>query len=318
MHPDYVSPSQILLLITIVLCNCMSADSWIGGSYTANSQGYQSCATITRSVPLPVRETQPRTTLSKTIDVPANPKQGPSEKIINAPSSNSDAQTDDDIGDSALDVLAGNIAICLHKSDLRRDDGFDGASTGWTSWVDGEAALRLQSCMDALEFPAFIRNPKTQVDVDTSTLENRDEAVRWIRWIKACPSPLIMELSPEIRQAVNATIPNEQFLNEITSDRNDFLQRIGCRLIILPSGSSLTRPLRAPPGAMIYGKLLLGGVTRFRMIGSSSRTDQDGELGLERLLHLLRRQERQRGYNMEDRSEVTKLSMLVLAPSWNY
>jgi hypothetical protein len=49
-----------------------------------------------------------------------------------------------------------------------------------------------------------------------------------------------------------------------------FLERIGCRLYAFPSGSSLPSNLRTPPGGMVYGNLLLGGVTRFRLLGSAS------------------------------------------------
>ena len=49
-----------------------------------------------------------------------------------------------------FETLAENVAQCLVKSELKRDSGFDGASTGWTSWVEDSSALQLQSCMDTL------------------------------------------------------------------------------------------------------------------------------------------------------------------------
>lgn len=52
--------------------------------------------------------------------------------------------------DSAFQVLAGNVARCLVRSDLKRSAGNDGASTGWTAWVDEASAFRLQCCMDAI------------------------------------------------------------------------------------------------------------------------------------------------------------------------
>jgi vesicle-fusing ATPase len=58
-------------------------------------------------------------------------------------------------------------------------------------------------------------------------------------------------------------------LDRIDSDHESFLRRIGCRLIALPSGETLSTNLQTPPGAMVYGKLLMGGVTRYRLIGSS-------------------------------------------------
>lgn len=61
---------------------------------------------------------------------------------------NETVSTPDDL--SYFQVLAGNIVNCLVKSDLKRDSGWDGSSTGWTSWVEDSSALRLQSCMDKL------------------------------------------------------------------------------------------------------------------------------------------------------------------------
>jgi hypothetical protein len=57
-------------------------------------------------------------------------------------------------------------------------------------------------------------------------------------------------------------------LKSIDSTRQEFLDRITFRLIVMPSGTELVHPLRTPPGAMAYGKLLYGGVKRYRMIGS--------------------------------------------------
>lgn len=220
----------------------------------------------------------------------------------NIETSKEEEEETEEFDDAAFDILAGNIAICLHKSDLKRDDGFDGASTGWTSWVDDTAALRLGSCMDALELCSFIKNPQSQQSqqqqssMPTSTTQQtnddddddwklqRDTAIRWIRFLKNSPAPVITELSTQLRQAVNGTIPNESFLESIDSTREEFLSRIGMRMIMLPSGSTLTHNLRAPPGAMVYGKLLLGGVTRFRMIGSSTSGRQQRRAGSRTLI----------------------------------
>ena len=177
--------------------------------------------------------------------------------------------------DSAFDILAGNIGLCLYKSDLKRDDGHDGASTGWTSWVDDATAFRLKNCMDKLELTRSLRQTQQQQEARATSSQNlfdiaskRDEAIRWLRWIKATPSPVVVELGPELRKSVSATM-DDAMLGHIDSTREEFLSRIGCRLIVLPSGTPLTHALRAPPGAMIYGTLLLGGVSRFRLIGST-------------------------------------------------
>lgn len=114
---------------------------------------------------------------------------------------------------------------------------------------------------------------------DIALLEDRDELQRWIRWIKTCPVPLTLELSSQMRSKASTFIDDET-LERIDSVRKEFLERIGLRIILLPSGSELAIPLRTPPGAMAYGKLLYGGVTRYRMIGSFMRKRRAGERSL--------------------------------------
>ncbi len=87
--------------------------------------------------------------------------------------------------------------------------------------------------------------------------------------MKSTPTPLIVDLSRELRESANATIPDVDF-RRIEQDRNEFLARLGCRLLLLPSGTSLTRPLWEPPASIIYGKLLYGGVTRYRRLVTSN------------------------------------------------
>jgi len=57
----------------------------------------------------------------------------------------------------------------------------------------------------------------------------------------------------------------------------EFLSRIACRLIVLPSGQSLQSNIRTVPGAMVYGKQLYGGSTRFRVIGNNQQKRKAGE-----------------------------------------
>jgi vesicle-fusing ATPase len=55
------------------------------------------------------------------------------------------------------------------------------------------------------------------------------------------------------------------------------LGRIGLRIIILPSGKELSSPISTPAGALSFGKLLYGGVTRYRMIGGGRNKRKAGE-----------------------------------------
>eukprot|EP00535_Pseudo-nitzschia_heimii_P012756 CAMPEP_0197198740 /NCGR_PEP_ID=MMETSP1423-20130617/33523_1 /TAXON_ID=476441 /ORGANISM="Pseudo-nitzschia heimii, Strain UNC1101" /LENGTH=570 /DNA_ID=CAMNT_0042652577 /DNA_START=429 /DNA_END=2141 /DNA_ORIENTATION=- len=98
---------------------------------------------------------------------------------------------------------------------------------------------------------------------------DRDEASAWIRWMKSTPTPMIVDLSPDLRVIANSTMSDSSF-DLIEQSRTQFLSRIGARLILLPSGSSLSRPMREPPASLIYGKLLYGGVTRYRQLYSSN------------------------------------------------
>lgn len=168
-----------------------------------------------------------------------------------------------DPGDSVLQVLAGNAAICLIESDRKRATGFDGSSTGWTSWIDEASAFLLQSTVNSLCLG--------------STGTKSDSEIKWIRWLQASPSPLVIELSDQFRELVREAVGNETVLEKIDCCFEEFLPRISCRLIALPSGSTLQVPLRTTPGAIVYGKLLAGGVTRFRMIGTAKTKRRAGE-----------------------------------------
>lgn len=108
------------------------------------------------------------------------------------------------IGDEkVLEVIAGNLANCLILSDVKRMTGNDGASTGWTSWVDEKSSFRLQKCIEKL----ILVNPMEPIDpTRIDLLEQRDEAQRWIRWMKNAPAPMIIEVSDELRRLVDANL----------------------------------------------------------------------------------------------------------------
>lgn len=164
-----------------------------------------------------------------------------------------------------FETLAGNVVNCLIKSDLKRKNGGDGGSTGWTSWVDDAASFQLKCCIDALAL-SIPDNPSDMSDMDIADqLQDRDEAMKWIRWLKSSPSPLMIELSNELQTTANQYIHTKD-LQYIETTREDLLQRMGLRLITLPSGSSLTEPIRTPAGAMAFGKLIYGGCNRYRIL----------------------------------------------------
>lgn len=176
---------------------------------------------------------------------------------------------------SAWEILAGNVATCLIASDQKRAKGMDGGSTGWTSWIEESSSFRLQQCVDRLVFGETETEQNASIDGEKASgyaASNRDETMRWLNWMKASPSPMVVELSGEFRQAVDSVLTQGDLERASMKDprsRADFLSRIGCRMVLLPSGSSLRDNIQTPPGAMVYGKLLYGGVTRYRIIGGA-------------------------------------------------
>ena len=87
--------------------------------------------------------------------------------------------------------------------------------------------------------------------------------------MKSTPSPLIVDLSGHLRMIANQTVTNKD-MERIELDRQEFLSRLKCRLILLPSGTALSSPLSEPSASIIYGKLLYGGVTRYRKLVNSN------------------------------------------------
>jgi hypothetical protein len=164
--------------------------------------------------------------------------------------------------DSIFDVVAEGAASCLLESDKRRDAKAEHSglvSSSATNWINDENAFVLQKTIDKLKLK--MAEERTGLD--------RDEASAWIRWMKSTPTPMVIDLSPELRVIANATMTDANFVM-IQQSRTQFLSRMGAKLILLPSGSSLSRPLREPPASLVYGKLLFGGVTRYRRLNSSN------------------------------------------------
>ena len=112
-----------------------------------------------------------------------------------------------------FETLAGTLGQCLILSDVKRMTGNDGASTGWTSWVDEKSSFYLQNCIDkvALVNPMNPTDP-TRIDL----LDQRDEAQRWIRWMKNVPAPMMIEISDELRHLVNATLDDASLQVRVT------------------------------------------------------------------------------------------------------
>lgn len=108
--------------------------------------------------------------------------------------------------------------------------------------------------------------------------ESSSSSSHWIRWIKSVPAPLLIDLTSTFRSRISPNIlPNKYDHKDspqesITSASSieAFLSRIACRIIVLPSGCELPSPFHTPTGGITYGKLLFGGVKRYRLIGGYS------------------------------------------------
>jgi hypothetical protein len=165
---------------------------------------------------------------------------------------------------SMSESVAEAIATCLKQSDLKRDSGFDGSSTGWTSWVHEPSVVALQETMDQITWSI-----SSSADSNGSPDPND-----WFRWCEKCPTPMIIEFSTELRQAVHKASVLSSQSDSGTQDQGtelSLLSRIACRMIVLPSGSCLPSNLTTPPGGMIFGLVLRGGVTRYRLLGTRKR-----------------------------------------------
>ena len=186
--------------------------------------------------------------------------------------------------EDAFTLLASLAATTLLQSDRRRDaigKDIGAQASSATNWIDEGSAFRLRSVLNALE----LWSPGAE---STGDRERDDEAITWLRWMRSIPRPVIVDLSSEARVSANETVSDEflQLLNLSIEDndseakipdskmkqiRNEFLNRLGCRLILLPSGQSMQGSLCEPNGSLIFGKLLYGGVTRYRLLPFSSR-----------------------------------------------
>lgn len=166
----------------------------------------------------------------------------------------------------AFSVLAELAIGALIRSDMKRDaKGKEAGGAGAqapssaTNWIDDGAAFALQQALNKLSM---------KVPDQLKGIE-RDEASSWLRWMKASPTPLIIDLSTDLQQVANNSISDEN-LNLLDTTRQDFLGRLGAKLLLFPSGGELKAGLVEPTGAFVYGKLLYGGVTRYRLFPSSN------------------------------------------------
>lgn len=120
------------------------------------------------------------------------------------------------------------------------------------------------------------------IDGDSSL---QDESTnQWLQWMKTAPAPLFLELTSHVRDLVvrssKTSDPwvSDEHLAFVDMSLEEYAGRIACHVILLPSGSE-TAPLSLveSTGAHVYGKLLYGGVSRFRLLRSGRTVRRVGE-----------------------------------------
>ncbi len=188
--------------------------------------------------------------------------------------------------DDPFTLLSTLAATTLLQSDRRRDaigkDAGAQASSA-TNWIDEGGAFAFRKALDKviLQLPGE--------EQQRNNRQNQDEAIAWLRWMRSVPSPIVVDLSLEARVAANATVSDEFLLllnaggdapetsstsslstNKMQQLRRDFLNRLECKIILLPSGQGMNGGLFEPAGSLIFGRLLYGGATRYRILPSSS------------------------------------------------
>jgi vesicle-fusing ATPase len=189
-----------------------------------------------------------------------------------------------------------------------KDEEGWGQGSSATNWIDEGSAFAFRKALDKVRL--YLPGSSGEDDDDdgrgsgSGRREERDEAIAWLRWMRSVPSPVIIDLSPEARLAANGTVSDDflRLLDGRSDGSNDggggsdddavvvvvaanndgggrrmrrtraeFMDRIRCRLILLPSGRGLRGgDLYEPAGSLTFAKLLYGGVTRYRILPSSS------------------------------------------------
>jgi hypothetical protein len=183
------------------------------------------------------------------------------------------------------ECLAQRAAICLYQSDLRRDaiiskntnNTTTPTASSATNWIHDASAFALQKTLDRI---CFVR-PEQQQPTSSSSFLERDATYQWFRWMQMVPSPTVIDLSTEFhRHMMIDSFKQDTRGTSSSSSRSEFLSRIVCRMIVLPSGMGLSEPyLVESPGTIIWGKLVLGGVTRSRLLGGNQQRQKRRSAG---------------------------------------
>jgi hypothetical protein len=137
--------------------------------------------------------------------------------------------------------------------------------------------INISCFMDAIEM-SHQQIPSNLIDSTSRFKQEANE--QCLTWMKAAPSPLFLDLTSYIHDlsALNPHWVSEEHLSINDTTLEQYISRIACHIIFLPSGSETsTFALVESTGAHIYGKLLYGGVSRCRVLKSGNNVRRVGE-----------------------------------------
>ncbi|KAL3790512.1 hypothetical protein ACHAW5_009605 [Stephanodiscus triporus] len=190
--------------------------------------------------------------------------------------------------DDPFALLSSLAATALLQLDRRPDpaggkEGEWGQGSSATNWIDEGSAFALRNGLDKVQlYLPGGGGGDDDYDYDAMggrgrTAEGRDEAITWLRWMRLVPSPVIVDLSSKARHAADGTV-SDNFLrllggrgggrNVVVTDDNGgrrmscvrdvFMERMRCRLILLPSGRGLRGGggLFKVAGSLTFARLL--------------------------------------------------------------
>lgn len=129
------------------------------------------------------------------------------------------------------------------------------------------------------------QNSVSNATISASGQLDEEQCAQWIRWMKNVPSPLFLDLTKYVHDLITDNHHNcdnpwisDQHLESVDMSLERYISRIGCHVILLPSGAETSSlSLVESTGAHVYGKLLYGGVNRFRLLTSGSTIRRVGE-----------------------------------------
>jgi len=191
--------------------------------------------------------------------------------------------------DDPFTLLSTLVATTLLQSDRT-------AVASSAKWIDEGSSFMLKSALDKVKL--YLPGDEMSSISAQDGREKQDEAITWLRWMRSIPRPLIVDLSDDARRAANSTV-SDDFLRLLNTDdiddetnstqqfglpklqqlRTDFFNRLQCNLILIPSGQSMNGYLFEPSGTLTFGKLLYGGVTRYRILPSYSGSSEPRRAG---------------------------------------